>query len=73
MIKGKEYRPAQIASVNYKCAHSRHRSYRWGKLMLSIGGDSYSCNFVAEVEEVHNRLIALMKEAVWDEGAGVEA
>lgn len=73
MIKGKEYTPTQITNVNYKCAHSRHHFYRWGKLMLTIGGESYSYNFVAEVEEVHNRLIALMKEAVWDEGAGVKA
>ena len=38
--------------------------YFWGKLTLVIGGESYSYSFVADVEEVHNRLIALMKEAV---------
>ena len=68
-IGGEEYTPSQITSVNYKRAHARHTHYRWGSITVQVGGKEYRYSFVADVEEVHNRLIALMKEAVWEEGA----
>ena len=68
-IGGQEYKPSQITSVNYRRARAKHTHYRWGSITVKISGKEYRYSFVADVEEVHNRLIALMKEAVWDEGA----
>lgn len=68
-IGGQEYKPSQITSVNYRRTRAKHTHYRWGSITVKISGKEYRYSFVADVEEVHNRLIALMKEAVWDEGA----
>ncbi len=68
-IGGQEYKPSQITSVNYRRARARHTHYLWGSITVKIGGKTYRYSFVANVEEVHNRLIALMKETVWEEGA----
>ena len=58
-----EYSPSQLINVTYKRAHARHAQYRWGKITVHIGGQTHVYNFVADVEEVHNRLISFMREA----------
>ena len=50
--------------LNVRCrrAHSRYGAYRWGSLTVEYAGGSVKCDFVAEVENVHDRLIALLRE-----------
>ena len=50
--------------INVRCrrAHSRYGAYRWGSLTVEYAGGSVKCDFVAEVENVHDRLIALLRE-----------
>ena len=58
-----EYSPSQINNVTYRRAHARHAQYRWGKITVHIGGQTHAYDFVADVEEAHNRLIAFMRQA----------
>ena len=51
--------PSEITNVNYKCASARGVHYRWGKLIIFVNGQPYTYRFVADVEEAHDRLIAL--------------
>ena len=50
---------AALDKVNYTCAHARGLRYRWGKIVLKIGVQEIVYNYVADVEEVHNRLLDL--------------
>ena len=53
----------KIARVEYRRAHMRYGTYAWGKLMVAVrDGREISCNYVADVEQAHNRLIDLMRE-----------
>lgn len=57
-----EFLPSQIKNVEYRPAHARGISYRWGKLKIFLDGRTLSFNYVADVEMAHNRLIQLMLE-----------
>ncbi len=58
----------ELVNVRYRRAHARGWSYEWGKLTVCLTeGRSYTAHFVADVEEAHDRLIYLMREAV-DQG-----
>lgn len=60
---GVECSPQEIASVNYRRAHARGISYRWGKLIVTVHGQEIKYNYVADVEQAHDRILALMLEA----------
>ena len=52
------YAPSEIANVTYH--HGRKLNYRNGSLKVYMAdGQVFSFHFVANVEEVHNRLFAL--------------
>ena len=60
---GERCRLCEIARVEYRRAHMRYGTYAWGKLMVAVrDGREISCNYVADVEQAHNRLIDLMRE-----------
>lgn len=57
------YAPSEIINVTYRCARSRGFSHSWGKLTVTLSDKEIAYNYVADVEEVHNRLIQLKTEA----------
>ena len=60
---GQTFPLKEFANVRYRLAHARGWSYRWGRLtVVRKDGRSYVAYFVADVEEAHDRLIALMRE-----------
>ena len=60
---GQTFPLKELANVRYRLAHARGWSYRWGRLtVVRKDGRSYVAYFVADVEEAHDRLIALMRE-----------
>ena len=60
---GQAFPLKELANVRYRLAHARGWSYRWGRLtVVRKDGRSYVAYFVADVEEAHDRLIALMRE-----------
>ena len=60
---GQTFPLKELANVRYRRAHARGWSYRWGRLtVVRKDGRSYVAYFVADVEEAHDRLIALMRE-----------
>lgn len=60
---GQAFPLKEIVNVRYRLAHARGWSYRWGRLtVVRKDGRSYVAYFVADVEEAHDRLIALMRE-----------
>ena len=60
---GQTFPLKEIVNVRYRLAHARGWSYRWGRLtVVRKDGRSYVAYFVADVEEAHDRLIALMRE-----------
>ena len=60
---GQTFPLKELANVRYRLAHARGWSYRWGRLtVVKKDGRSYVAYFVADVEEAHDRLIALMRE-----------
>lgn len=60
---GQTFPLKELANVRYRRAHARGWSYRWGRLTaVRADGRSYVAYFVADVEEAHDRLIALMRE-----------
>lgn len=60
---GQTFPLKELANVRYRFAHARGWSYRWGRLtVVRKDGRSYVAYFVADVEEAHDRLIALMRE-----------
>ena len=61
---GQTFPLKELANVRYRLAHARGWSYRWGRLtVVRKDGRSYVAYFVADVEEAHDRLIALMRES----------
>ena len=60
---GQAFPLKELVNVRYRLAHARGWSYRWGRLtVVRKDGRSYVAYFVADVEEAHDRLIALMRE-----------
>lgn len=60
---GQTFPLKELANVRYRLAQARGWSYRWGRLtVVRKDGRSYVAYFVADVEEAHDRLIALMRE-----------
>ena len=60
---GQTFPLKELVNVRYRLAHARGWSYRWGRLTaVRKDGRSYVAYFVADVEEAHDRLIALMRE-----------
>lgn len=60
---GQTFPLKELTNVRYRLAHARGWSYRWGRLtVVRKDGRSYVAYFVADVEEAHDRLIALMRE-----------
>ena len=67
---GQTFPLKELANVRYRLAHARGWSYRWGRLtVVRKDGRSYVAYFVADVEEAHDRLIALMRECTAKESA----
>lgn len=67
---GQTFPLKELANVRYRLAHARGWSYRWGRLtVVQKDGRSYVAYFVADVEEAHDRLIALMREYAAKESA----
>ena len=67
---GQTFPLKELVNVRYRLAHARGWSYRWGRLTV-VRKDGRSCvaYFVADVEEAHDRLIALMREYAAKESA----
>lgn len=60
---GQAFPLKELVNVRYRLAHASGWSYRWGRLtVMRKDGRSYVAYFVADVEEAHDRLIALMRE-----------
>ena len=60
---GQAFPLKELVNVRYRRAHASGWSYRWGRLTaVRADGRSYVAYFVADVEEAHDRLIALMRE-----------
>ena len=57
-----QYSPSQITNVTYRCARSKGWHYRWGKITVHLGVEKHTFNFVADVEETHNRLIMFIRQ-----------
>ena len=51
---------SQLTDVSYRRASARGIQYQWGKITLSTLSGTYSCDFVADVEEVSKELTRLM-------------
>ena len=67
---GQAFPLKELVNVRYRLAHARGWSYRWGRLtVVRKDGRSYVAYFVADVEEAHDRLIALMREYAAKESA----
>ena len=67
---GQTFPLKELANVRYRLAHAHGWSYRWGRLtVVRKDGRSYVAYFVADVEEAHDRLIALMRECTAKESA----
>ena len=54
---------SEIKNVVYRCARGRYYSYHWGKIIIALEDRALKYDFVADVVDVHNRLIQLMMEA----------
>ena len=57
------YAPSEIVNVTYRCARERGFSHSWGKLTVTLSDKEITYNYVADVEEVHNRLMKLKTES----------
>lgn len=49
----------ELTKVNYEQAHARGMRYQWGRIRLTFGEEELEYNYVADVEEVHDRLMKL--------------
>ncbi len=52
----------ELTKVNYTQAHSRGMTYQWGVIKLTFGEEELEYNYVADVEEVHDKLMKLRLE-----------
>ena len=59
ILREGKFRVNQLGRVNYRCAHARGIHYKWGKIILLLDGREIVYNNVADVEDVHNRLMEL--------------
>ena len=59
ILREGKFRVNQLGRVNYRCAHARGIHYKWGKIILLLDGREIVYNKVADVEDVHNRLMEL--------------
>ena len=59
ILREGKYKIDQLSKINYRCMHIRGRYYHSGTLTLLLNGKEIVYDFVADVEEVHNRLMAL--------------
>lgn len=73
---GQTFSLKELANVRYRLAHYHHGwggmgwFLGWGRLtVVRKDGRSYVAYFVADVEEAHDRLIALMREYAAKESA----
>lgn len=57
------FSPLQIKNVEYRRAHARGISYRYGYLKIFLEDQTLTFKYVANVEQAHNRLIQLMLES----------
>ena len=55
--------PSEIVSVRYECVRARLITYRWGKIIVKVAGREIKYNYIADVADVHDRLLQLMLEA----------
>lgn len=51
---------SEIKQVNYRRASARGLQYKWGKIIIVLNDRTIIYNYVADVVQVHNRLIELM-------------
>ena len=59
ILREGKFRVNQLGRVNYRRAHARGIHYNWGKIILFLDGREIVYNNVADVEDVHNRLMEL--------------
>ena len=52
----------ELTKVNYAQAHARGMTYQWGTIKLTFGEEELEYNYVADVEEVHDKLMKLRLE-----------
>lgn len=58
-----ELHVSKLTDVSYRRASARGIQYQWGKIKLSTLYETYSCDFVADVESVAKELTLLMHMA----------
>ena len=63
ILREGKFRVNQLGRVNYRRAHARGIHYNWGKIILLLDGREIVYNNVADVEDVHNRLMELRLQA----------
>ena len=63
ILREGKFRVNQLGRVNYRRAHARGIHYSWGKIILLLDGREIVYNNVADVEQVHNRLMELRLQA----------
>ena len=56
-------RLSEIRNVEYRFARGRRLSYSWGNITIILEDRALKFDFVADVVDVHNRLIQLMLES----------
>ena len=59
ILREGKFKINELGRVNYRQAHARGIHYSWGKITLALGGQEIIYNNVADVEQVHNRLMEL--------------
>ena len=63
ILREGKFKINELGRVNYRRAHARGFHYSWGKIILALGGQEIVYNNVADVEQVHNRLMELRLQA----------
>ena len=63
ILREGKFKINELGRVNYRQAHARGIHYSWGKITLALGGQEIVYNNVADVEQVHNRLMELRLQA----------
>ena len=60
---GLECTPHELTNVTYKRVASRGIYYSWGTLNVTVNGTEHKYQYMADVVDVHDRLLELMLEA----------
>ena len=63
ILREGKFKINELGRVNYRRAHARGFHYSWGKIILLLDGREIVYNNVADVEDVHNRLMELRLQA----------